>query len=128
MEHIQTRVVSMCKHSAPEEETLLRPGGTPRYSKNFDPAAEAEETRSVSTASLHGGAMQKTPTKLNGAGVPQGLEGMEQVPQGAFIIPAGAVVMMPAGSHVQYVNNRGASASEPERERTPEFGENRIAL
>jgi len=76
--------------------------------------------------------MQKTPSKLNPAQSPgyQGLIGDDGVPQGAFIIPAGAVVMMPAGSQVQYVNNRGiaSTASEPESERMPDTGGDRFAL
>jgi hypothetical protein len=96
----------------------------------MDLAAETEETRSVSSGGLHGGmplqTLPKTPSKLN----MQSFEGLEQVPQGAFIIPAGAVVMMPAGSQVQYMNNRAlaSGASEPESERTPETGEQRFAL
>jgi sulfate transporter 4 len=134
MEHIQTRVVSMCRSRAPDEDlSLLRPAGRSRASwleDRPDLNGESEETRSVSNASMQGGNAQRTPSKLNNmAGMQSGMqsfEGMEQVPQGAFIIPAGAVVMMPAGSQVQYVNNRGGS--EPERERTPETGEGRFAL
>jgi hypothetical protein len=61
----------------------------------------------------------------------QPAEGMDGVPQGAFIIPAGAVVMMPAGAvPVQYVAANGravaSTSSEPESERMPEEG--RFAL
>merc|ERR1719311_312125 len=125
----------MCRSRAPtaDEDTIVRGSRTPGVS--MDLYADAEEVRSVSNASAHGpSAMQKTPSKLNPAASSppgyQGLIGEDGVPQGAFIIPAGAVVMMPAGSQVQYVNNRqqASNASEPESERTPETTENRIAL
>jgi anti-anti-sigma regulatory factor len=122
-EHIQTRVIRMFRSRSTEDEnTLLRPrmstgGSIGSNMDRLDLYADAEETRSVSNSSAHGA---KTPIKT-----PASVEGLEQVPQGAFIIPAGAVVMMPAGTQVQYVNNR---AGEPERERAPETSSNNFVL
>jgi hypothetical protein len=128
MEHIQTRVINLCRsRTSTLQDELLRARAQFSSSERLaDLSPDHDETRSVSNSSAYGiPGMQKTPSKLTGM---QQMEGMEQVPPGAFIIPAGAVVMMPAGSQVQYVNNRANGVSEPERERTPETGENRIAL
>merc|ERR1719161_3057141 len=73
MEHIQSRVVSMCRSNGrtSSDDDLLRPAGRANAMswEKLDMAAEAEETRSVS--STRSGAMtQKTPSKLNPSGVP----------------------------------------------------------